>query len=103
MDGQLIRTIAFLLTSGIGLYLAGLAVMAFAQRKLMYFPYAREAAPASVGLPQAKVLHLRTDDGETLLAWLIAPAPGRPLILYFHGNANGLGELGPRFRQLTAT
>jgi len=101
--GQLIRTIAFLLAAGLCLYLVGLAVVAFGQRKLMYFPFAREAAPASIGLPQAEVLHLRTDDGETLLAWFIAPAPGRPLILYFHGNANGLGQLGPRFRQLTAT
>ncbi len=103
MDGPLNRTIAFLLTTGLGLYLVGLAVIALGQRKLMYFPYAREAAPASVGLPQAKILHLRTDDGETLLAWLIAPAPGRPLILYFHGNANGIGDRGMRFRELTAS
>jgi hypothetical protein len=93
----------FLFATGLGLYLVGLAIIALGQRKLMYFPYAREAAPASIGLPQAEVLHLRTNDGETLLAWFIAPAPGRPLILYFHGNANGLGQLGPRFRQLTAT
>jgi fermentation-respiration switch protein FrsA (DUF1100 family) len=99
----LIQTITFLLATGLGLYLAGLAVIAFGQRKLMYFPYVREAAPAAVGLPDAKILYLRTDDGETLLAWFIAPAPGRPLILYFHGNANALGELGPRFQQLTAT
>jgi uncharacterized protein len=103
MGGQLIQTIAFLIAAGLGLYVAGLAIIALGQRKLMYFPYAREAAPATVGLPQAKILHLRTDDGETLLAWFIAPAPGRPLILYFHGNANGLGQLGPRFRQLTET
>jgi len=93
----------FTLVACAAVYLLALAMIALGQRKLMYFPYAREAAPASIGLPQAEVLHLRTDDGETLLAWFIAPAPGRPLILYFHGNANGLGQLGPRFRQLTAT
>ncbi len=103
MDGKLIQTIPFLAAASGALYLAALAIIAFGQRKFMYFPYAREAAPASVGLPQAKILHLRTDDDETLLAWFIAPAPGRPLILYFHGNANALGELGPRFQQLTAT
>jgi hypothetical protein len=103
MSRKLIQTLTFLLATGFGLYLAGLAIIALGQRKLMYFPYAREAAPASIGLPRAEVLHLRTDDGETLVAWFIAPAPGRPLILYFHGNANGLGQLGPRFRQLTAT
>ena len=34
-------------------------------------------------------MRLKTEDGENLLAWRIPPAPGRPLILYFHGNAGG--------------
>ena len=38
-----------------------------------------------------------------MLAWFIAPAPGKPLILYFHGNANGLADRGARFRKLTET
>jgi uncharacterized protein len=62
-----------------------------------------EVAPASVGLPGAEIHYLRTDDGETLLAWFVAPAPDRPLILYFHGNANGLADRGARFRKLTET
>jgi hypothetical protein len=84
------------LAGGAAVYLAGLAAVTLGQRKLMYFPYVREAAPADVGLPDAKIHYLRTDDGETLLAWFIAPAPGRPLILYFHGNA---GESGEGFMQ----
>ena len=48
-----------------GIYLLALAALAFGQRKLLYFPYASEVAPASIGLPKAKILHLRTDDGET--------------------------------------
>jgi fermentation-respiration switch protein FrsA (DUF1100 family) len=86
-----------------GLYLVALAALTIGQRKLMYFPYAREVAPASVGLPDAKTFYLKTDDGETLLAWLIPPLPGKSLILYFHGNANSLGQLGPRFRKLKET
>ena len=86
-----------------GIYLLALAALALGQRKLVFFPYAQIVAPASVGLPQAETLHLRTDDGESLLAWFVAPAPGRPLILYFHGNANGLADRGERFRALTAS
>ena len=85
------------------IYLLALAALAFGQRKLLYFPYAREVAPASIGLPKAETLYLQTDDGERLLAWFIAPSPGRPLILYFHGNANGLADRGERFQALTAS
>jgi fermentation-respiration switch protein FrsA (DUF1100 family) len=46
---------------------------------------------------------LRADDGETLLTWYVAPSPGRPLILYFHGNADGLAARNVRFQYLTAS
>ena len=88
--------------SCIAAYFVGLGAMSIGQRKLMYFPYVSEKAPGSVGLPDAKIFYLRTEDGETLLAWFLAPAPGKPLILYFHGNANGLAKLGPRFQTLMA-
>src|SRR5271169_2806785 len=83
----------------------GLAVVALAlgQRRLMYFPNRDEITPAAAGLPQAKVLDLKTDDGETLVAWYIAPAPDRPTILYFHGNGGGLELRNLRFKKLTET
>jgi fermentation-respiration switch protein FrsA (DUF1100 family) len=84
------------------IYLIALVLVALGQRKILYFPYGAEVAPASVGLGEAEVLHLTTEDDETLLAWFIAPKPGRSLILYFHGNANGLADRGERFRVLTA-
>jgi uncharacterized protein len=93
----------FTLAICFGLYLAALVAITLGQRKLLYFPYAMEVAPASVGLPGAEIHYLRSDDGETLLAWFIPPAPDRPLILYFHGNANGLADRGARFRKLTET
>jgi uncharacterized protein len=93
----------FVLIACAALYLLALAALAFGQRKLLYFPYAEIVAPASIGLSKAEILYLRTEDGERLLAWFIAPAPGRPLILYFHGNANGLANRGERFQALTAS
>jgi uncharacterized protein len=92
-----------LLAAAVALYGVALAAVAAYQRKLMYFPQAVEVAPAEAGLPRARVLALKTADGESLVAWYIAPAPGRPLILYFHGNGGGLGLRNIRFQKLTET
>jgi fermentation-respiration switch protein FrsA (DUF1100 family) len=87
----------------ISIYVVALAAVTVFQRKLLYFPNRVAVAPAAVGLPQAQVLKLKTSDGETLVAWHIAPAAGRPLILYFHGNGGGLELRNERFRELTRT
>jgi uncharacterized protein len=87
----------------VALYAIALGALALGQRKLMYFPPADEGAPAEAGLPQARVLDLKTSDGETLVAWYVAPAPDRPLILYFHGNGGGLASRNIRFQKLTET
>jgi uncharacterized protein len=77
--------------------------VAIFQRRLLFFPESQQIAPSAVGLPQARVLNLTTSDGETLIAWYIAPAAGRPLILYFHGNGGGLDLRNIRFQKLTET
>jgi fermentation-respiration switch protein FrsA (DUF1100 family) len=69
------------------------------QRKILFRCDAAEVDPAALGL-KAKTLRLKTEDGETLLAWSIPPASGRPLILYFHGNAGGLDLRVDRFRAI---
>ncbi len=86
-----------------GLYLAALLALAVFQRWLLYLPKPLEVSPAAAGLGSAQVLRLHTPDGETLPAWYIPPAPTRPLILYFHGNAARLADNAERFRRLTAT
>src|SRR6202008_1243248 len=91
----------FLIVAAVyGLALGGVFLF---QRKLMYFPSRVALAPADVGLSQAQVLSLKTSDGETLVAWHIAPKPGKPLILYFHGNGGGLELRNIRFQKLTET
>jgi hypothetical protein len=69
------------------------------QRRILFRCDAAEVDPATLGL-KAQTLRLKTEDGENLLAWHIAPAPGRPLILYFHGNAGGLDQRVERFRAI---
>jgi fermentation-respiration switch protein FrsA (DUF1100 family) len=85
------------------LYVIALGALVVFQRDLLYVPNTIEVAPASVGLPQAEVRHFKTQDGETLMAWYVAPSPGKPLLLYFHGNAQGLDARNVRFQKLVAT
>ena len=84
------------------LYIFLLATLYVAQRKLLYFPNAVDVAPASLGL-DAQVLRVPTDDGERLLAWYVAPAPGKPVVLYFHGNGGGIDLRADRFRRIAAS
>jgi fermentation-respiration switch protein FrsA (DUF1100 family) len=81
------------------LYVTAFVGLFFGQRKLLYRPDAADADPATLGL-RAETVRLKTEDGETLLAWRTPPKPGRPLILYFHGNAGGLDLRAERFRAM---
>jgi uncharacterized protein len=81
------------------LYAAVFVGLLLGQRKILFRCDAAEVDPATLGL-EAETLRLRTEDGESLAAWRIPPAPGRPLILYFHGNAGGLDLRVERFQAM---
>ncbi|PRH85531.1 alpha/beta hydrolase [Labrys okinawensis] len=81
------------------LYLAAFAALAFAQRSFVFQPGGELLPPAIAG---AEVVKLRTEDGETLIAWHVAPAPGKPLLLYFHGNGGNLTLQTELLRALVA-
>jgi len=36
-------------------------------------------------------------DGTEIIAWAAAPTPGKPIVLYFHGNAGNLANRGSAF------
>jgi uncharacterized protein len=69
------------------------------QRKLLFRCDAGEVDPATLGL-KADIVRLKTEDGESLLAWSIPPLAGRPLILYFHGNSGGIDLRIERFHAI---
>jgi fermentation-respiration switch protein FrsA (DUF1100 family) len=73
------------------------------QRSLMYFPTTRRTPPADAGLPQAQEVVLDTSDGEKVIVWHVPPQPGKPIVLFFHGNGDFLAGLAGRFRKLTAS
>jgi uncharacterized protein len=83
----------------VALYAALVVGLFVGQRKILFRCDAAEVDPASLGL-KADRIRLKTDDGETLLAWSFPPAPERPLILYFHGNAGGVDLRVERFRAI---
>ena len=81
------------------LYAAVLVGLLAGQRRILFRCDAADVDPATLGLA-AETIRLETEDGENLVAWSIAPAADRPLILYFHGNAGGLDLRVERFRAM---
>lgn len=89
------------IVAGVGAYVAGLLVMLIFQRSLLYFPNPRRLDPAQEGLPAAHVVELTSADGVKLVTWYVPTQAGKPLVLYFQGNAEGLDARVNRFRKLT--
>ena len=64
------------------------------QRRLIYFPDSAAPSPAFLGQGWEEVTY-GTADGLTLHGWYRPPAPGRPVVVVFNGNAgNRAGRLG---------
>jgi fermentation-respiration switch protein FrsA (DUF1100 family) len=84
-------------------YACGLAVLFFAQRSFLFpIPTAERTSPQAAGFPEAEEHVLATADGEKVIVWHVPARPGRPVILYFHGNGDFLAGFFGRFRDLIA-
>lgn len=80
---------------------AGIVGLIYAVQRSLLFPADRaRATPTEAGLPDFEEVALVTADGERLPAWYRPPAPGRAVLLYFHGNGGSLRRLAPRARLL---
>ncbi|CAN2535189.1 putative+protein [Methylocapsa aurea] len=79
-------------------YVLAAAGLGLFQRRLLYLPDTRHIPPHEAGLDGVEELPLATADGETIVAWRAPPREGRPVLLYFHGNAGGLVDRVARFR-----
>ena len=105
--------IRWLLISGVCLYVLFGGMLYLMQRSMLYHPTATRISPADAGLPQAQEAILTTSDGEKLVAWHVPPRGDKPVVIYFHGNAeivawraerhratiaNGTGLIAPNFR-----
>lgn len=84
-------------------YCVGLLVLYARQREMLFpIPPVGRTAPAAAGLPEAEEHVLTTSDGEKVIAWHVPAKPGRPVILYFHGNGDFLAGRISRFKAMTA-
>ncbi|MBR1122657.1 alpha/beta hydrolase [Bradyrhizobium lablabi] len=84
-------------------YLGGLAALFLLQRSFLFpIPPVARIAPGAAGFPQAEEHVLDTEDGEKVIVWHVPAKPGRPVILYFHGNGDFLAGFFGRFDELIA-
>lgn len=84
-------------------YVAGLAAVFLLQRAMLFpIPSTERIVPAEAGLRQVEEHVLTTADGERIIVWHAAAKPGRPVVLYFHGNGDYLAGFFPRFGDLIA-
>jgi hypothetical protein len=79
-------------------YLVLVTAMYIFQRNLLYLPHDGLSDPAASGVPEMREVRLKTADGLELVSWYRAAAPGRPTIVYFHGNGGNVSYRAFRIR-----
>jgi hypothetical protein len=91
----LILTIAGVAAAGyagvVGLLYAG-------QRSLLFLPDDGRPSVHASGVPEMREVRLATADGLELTGWYAEAAPGRPTVVYLHGNGGHIGYRGSRVR-----
>ena len=80
-------------------YAAILVAAYLGQRRLMYFPDRAYTRPTEVGLMDVEERVLKTPDGARVITWYGKAQPGKPTLLYFHGNAGSLAVRAERIRR----
>lgn len=97
------RILKLLLLGGLVAYAAVLALLYVKQREMMYPRNPARAEIATASLPGVEEAVLSAADGERLVAWVVPPREGKPVLLFFHGNAGNFGRpvRQARFRALT--
>ncbi len=87
---RLFRTVALGLAAFVALvYVGALGYLYVEQRHLLFLNRAGAETPDIAGLPIQDV-RIPTPDGQSLEAWYEPPRPGKPVVLYFHGQGGSL-------------
>lgn len=81
----------------VAIYILAAAFMYVSQRSYQYFPEHQGLAAGAVGLMGVQDLKLASTDGEMLQAWYALAQPGKPTILFLHGNGGEIAGRGERF------
>ncbi len=78
-------------------YIAALGVLYFKQRDLMYDPGSKVIALADTALKHAQAVAIPTSDNAVVNGWYEAPSPGKPVIIYYKGNAASFSSEHERY------
>lgn len=97
MSVSLFAVLRLLAIALVAFYLLAALFMYVNQRNYQYFPSHQGLSAAAAGLIGTEDLKLATKDGETLQAWYAAALPGRPTIIYLHGNGGEIAGRDERF------
>jgi len=85
----------------VGGYAALVAFLYLRQRALMYYPDDTIPDPREHDVPDMTAVRIPLGDSVESLAWWCPPRdPGRPVVVYFHGNAGHIGERGYKARMI---
>jgi fermentation-respiration switch protein FrsA (DUF1100 family) len=84
------------------IYVAFAGGLFLAQRDMMYFPNYSKPMLKDTGIIGLEEFTVKTEDGLTLFSWYKAPASGKPVILWFHGNASNVGWSAARLKPFVA-
>ena len=84
------------------LYAVFAVTMYKCQHRLVYRIDSRFVSPGRVGLADIEDVTLSVPGGDKLVAWYGAARPGRPTILYLHGQAGNLARRADRIRRYQA-
>ncbi len=94
--------IKWVLISGVGGYALLVGLLYLGQRGMLYHPTTTYIRPADAGFPEAQEVVLDTSDGEKVIAWHVPPRGDKPVVIYFHGNAEIVAWRVDRHRKLIA-
>jgi fermentation-respiration switch protein FrsA (DUF1100 family) len=86
----------------VGGYCVFVGFLYLAQRAFLYHPRSTHPSPAAAGLPAAEEAVIETSDGERVIVWHVPPQGEKPVVIYFHGNAEIVASRAQRHRELTA-
>ena len=79
------------------IYLGVVAALYIFQRSLQYFPDPSLVTPEEAGLANFETVRFTAEDGIDLIAWYARARDGKPTIVYFQGNAQGIAARAERF------
>ena len=90
MSGQAQRMALYILIGVAFVYGCVLVGMMLGQRHLVFHPAKRNAFLNAV--PPFEIVTVTTPDGLALKGFYIAPKDGKPLVIYYHGNAGDISD-----------